>query len=141
MKQVILSGRAGKAGELRRTQGGDPVLGFSIAVDDGYGENKSTMWFDCSVWGKRATALEPHIGKGTALTVIGDLGRREHEGKTYLTVNIRELTLQGGKQDGDRQSAPARQERQANYDRDDPRTGGSYARDLDDDLPFAPEWR
>lgn len=134
MKQVILSGRTGKAGELRRTQGGDPVLGFSIAVDDGYGENRSTMWFDCSVWGKRAAALEPHIGKGTALTVIGDLGRREHEGKTYLTVNVRELTLQGGK-DGDREQRPARQERQQSYGE---QSGGSYSRDLDDtdDLPF-----
>lgn len=134
MKQVILSGRTGKAGELRRTQSGDPVLSFSIAVDDGYGENKSTMWFDCSVWGKRATALEPHIGKGTALTVVGDLGRREHDGKTYFTVNVRELTLQGGKPE----SQPARQERQQSmYDRDNERTqGGGYARDLDDDLPF-----
>lgn len=138
MKQITIAGRTGKAGELRRTQNGDPVLGFSVAVDDGYGENKSTMWFDCSIWGKRATALEPHIGKGASVTVVGDLGRREYEGRTYLTVNVREITLQGGKSE----DRPARQERQQGlYDRDDPRTGGSYARDLDDEIPFAPEWR
>lgn len=136
MKQVILSGRTGKPGELRRTQNGDPVLSFSIAVDDGYGENKSTMWFDCSVWGKRATALEPHISKGTALTVIGDLGRREHEGKTYLTVNVRELTLQGGKTEGQQDRREGRQERQQSYGE---ASGGSYGGrhdDMSDDIPF-----
>ena len=136
MKQITLAGRTGKAGELRRTQNGDPVLSFSMAVDDGYGENKSTMWFDCTVWGKRATALEPHIGKGQQLTVIGDLGRREHEGKTYLTVRVSELALQGGSE-----AKPQRQSNNVSQDRDDPRTGGGYARELDDEIPFAPEWR
>ena len=137
MKQITIAGRTGKAGELRRTQSGDPVLSFSVAVDDGYGENKSTIWFDCSVWGKRATALEPHIGKGTSLTVVGDLGRREYDGKTYLTVNVRELTLQGG---GEKQDKPTRHNRQQTYDE---ASGGSYGGglELDDEIPFAPEWR
>lgn len=120
MKQITIAGRTGKAGELRRTQGGDPVLSFSVAVDDGYGEKKSTMWFDCSVWGKRASALEPHIGKGTALTLTGDLGRREHDGKTYLTVRVNELTLQGGGEKRERQ----------------PDDGAPQAREMDDEVPF-----
>lgn len=38
------------------------------------------------------------------------------------------------------QAKPARQ--QGMYDRDDPRTqGGSFADELNDDLPFAMEWR
>lgn len=109
MKQITIAGRAGKPGELRRTQNGDPVLSFSVAVDDGYGDKKSTMWFDCSVWGKRAQSLEPHINKGTALTLTGDLGRREHEGKTYLTVRVNELTLQGGGEKPERQQPYAEQ--------------------------------
>jgi single-strand DNA-binding protein len=103
MKSICIAGRTGKAGELRHINGGDTVLSFSVAVDDGYGDKKSTMWFDCSVWGKRAAALAPHIGKGAALTVIGDLGKREHEGKTYLTVRVNELTLQGGGEKRERQ--------------------------------------
>ncbi len=38
MKQITIAGRLGKDAELRRTQGGDPVLSFPVAVDDGYGE-------------------------------------------------------------------------------------------------------
>lgn len=130
MKQITIAGRTGKPGTLRNTDKGDAVLSFSLAVDDGYGENKTTMWFDCSLWGKRAASLEPHINKGTAMTVVGDLGRREHEGKTYLTVRVSELTLQGG------EKPTAKQDRSTSYDRDDSRTTGSTSRDLDDEIPF-----
>jgi single-strand DNA-binding protein len=130
MKQITIAGRTGKAGELRHTQGGDSVLSFSVAVDDGYGDKKSTMWFDCSVWGKRAAALAPHIGKGTALGLTGDLGRREHEGKTYLTIRVNELTLQGG---GEKKPEATTQQQSSG--------GARVGRELDDEIPFAPEWR
>ena len=40
-------------------------------------------------------------GLGTAsVTVAGDLSTRDHDGKTYLTVRVAEITLQGGKSDG-----------------------------------------
>lgn len=137
MKQICIAGRTGKAAELRRLQDGTPVLSFSVAVDDGWGERKRTLWFDCSLFGKRGEPLEQYMPKGTAVAVSGDLSTREYEGKTYLTVRVNEVTLQGGKQDGERrESRPARQE-QGMYDRDDPRTGGgSYADELNDDLPF-----
>jgi len=137
MKQIVIAGRLGKAAELRRTQSGDPVLSFSVAVDDGYGQNKRTLWFRCSLWGKRSEALADHLTKGSAVAVSGDLSTEEYQDKTNLTVRVNEVTLQGGKQEGERrESRPARQE-QSTYDRDDPRTGGgSYANDLDDEVPF-----
>lgn len=137
MKNITIAGRLGKAAELRRLQDGTPVLSFTVAVDDGWGERKRTLWFDCSLFGKRGEPLEQYMPKGTAVAVSGDLSTREYEGKTYLTVRVNEVTLQGGKQDGERrESRPSRQE-QGMYDRDDPRTGGgSYADDLDDNLPF-----
>jgi single-strand DNA-binding protein len=123
MKQIAIAGRTGKAGELRHTSSGDAVLSFSVAVDDGYGDKKSTMWFDCSVWGKRAAALAPHIGKGAALAVSGDLGQRTHEGKTYLTIRVNEMTLQGG---GEKKEAvPAAKQ-----------SAVPASRELDDEVPF-----
>ena len=124
MKIINIAGRLGKDPELRRTGEGDPVLSFSVAVDDGYGERKSTMWFDCSVWGKRAGALEPHLSKGSAVAISGDLGKREHDGKTYLTIRVGELTMMGGGEK--REAAPK-------SNRDDERT---QPRELDDDIPF-----
>lgn len=130
MKNITIAGRIGKDSVLRDA-GGNDVLGFSVAVDDGYGENKRTIWFDCSVWGKRAVSLAPHLKKGTAVAVSGDLSTREHDGKSYLTVRVAELTMQGGGQE-----KPARRE-QGGYDRDDRRTSaGSFSNDLSDDIPF-----
>lgn len=142
MKNIAVAGRLGKDSVKRATQNGDSVLGFSVAVDDGYGENKRTLWFDCSIWGKRADALAPYLVKGTAVAVSGDLSTREHEGKTYLTIRVSEVTMQGG---GDKQDKPAqREERGTSYDRDDSRTqrgGGRVVQDLDDEIPFIHEWR
>lgn len=132
MKNISIAGRTGKDAELRRTQSGDAVLGFSVAVDDGWGERKTTMWFDCSVWGKRAESLEPHLKKGTAVALSGELGRREHEGKTYLTVRVNDLTMQGG---GEKKEAKQQSYGEASGG------GNRFAADLDDSIPFAPEWR
>jgi single-strand DNA-binding protein len=129
MKTLTIAGRVGKDAVLRHTNGGDTVLGFSVAVDDGYGEQKSTLWFDCSVWGKRAAALAPHITKGTALAASGELSTRQHEDKTYLTLRVAELTLQGG---GEKKEAS---KTKAAENRDDPRTQRND-RELDDEIPF-----
>jgi single-strand DNA-binding protein len=97
MKNIVLAGRLTKDAELRRTQGGDPVLGFSVAVDDRSGKEKRTLFFSCSMWGTRGSALEPHLKKATSVTVSGDFSTREHDGKTYLEVRVNDVTLQGGK--------------------------------------------
>ena len=111
MKAICIAGRLGKDAALRRTQDGTAVLGFSVAVDDGYGQNKSTMWFDCSVWGKRAEALAQYLTKGTAVAVSGEFGTREHEGRTYLTVRVDNVAMQGGGQQRDAGATePASQE-------------------------------
>ena len=135
MKQIVIAGRLGKDAELRRTQNGDPVLGFNVAVDDGYGQNKRTLWFRCSVWGKRAEALSDHLKKGSAVTVSGDLSTDEYEGKTNITVRVNEVTLQGGKPEGSQGRPP---QRQSYSDQ-----SGSGARNdpLDDQIPFAPSWK
>lgn len=122
MKQAIITGNITKDAVQRKTQGGDTVTSFAVAVNDR--RTKEAMFFDCSLWGVRGEKVAQYLTKGTTVSVIGDLGRREHEGKTYITVNVSELTLAGG---GERR-APAQSE-QDSY-------GNSFSRELDDDLPF-----
>ena len=141
MKAITLAGNIGKSAETRRTPNGDAVTSWSLAVEERKGSEKRTIWFDCSLWGKRGEKVAEYITKGSQLGVSGELGTREHEGKTYLTVRVSEVTLQGGT---DRAEKPRQQDRGTSYDRDDERTqGGSYGRsnDLDDEIPFAPEFR
>lgn len=135
MKSITLGGTVGKDAVMRRTQGGEPVLGFSVAVDDGYGENKSTMWFDIALWGKRGDALGTFLTKGTKVCVTGEFGQRHHEGKTYFTCRASDITLMGG---GDKQTAKPVTESRDSY-------GNQPANFRDelggDDIPFAPEFR
>jgi single-strand DNA-binding protein len=124
MKQITIAGKLGKDAELRSTQNGDKLASFSVAVDDGYGQNKRTLWFDCTVFGKRGETLAPMLSRGTPVTVSGDFSTREHNDKTYLTVRVNELTLQGGR----------KQESRGGYDQS-PKQNQSRS-DIDDDLPF-----
>lgn len=139
MKTVTIAGNVGKDAELRRTQQGDPVLNFSVAVEDRSGREKVTFWFDVSVWGKRGESLEPHIRKGSRVAVSGDLTRREHNGSTFLGVKAAEVTLLGGgTTDAARDDGGMSSKAQA-ADRAQRPTGGAPAGGMDDpDIPFAP---
>ncbi len=135
MQILTLAGTIGRNAELRRTGSGDPVLSFSLAIDNGKdrdGNKRDATWFDCSLWGKRAEALETYILKGGKLTVTGRPSAREHNGKVYLGCNVQELTFMGkSNRDG----------QQDNQDQQSYGSGGRPSGDFDDEIPFAAEWR
>ncbi len=95
MKSITIFGNVVKQPESRTTQKGDKVTSFSLAVNDGFGDNKRTLWFDCSVWGKRGEAIANNVNKGDKLCVTGDLSTREYNDKTYLTVNVNDFSFAG----------------------------------------------
>jgi len=128
MKNIVIAGNVTRDAVLRDA-GSDKVLGFSVAVNDGFGQNRKSIFFDCDIWGKRAVTLQPMLAKGQKVTVCGDLSTREHNGKTYLTIRVNDVTLQGSRQNaGD--DASERQEQRQEYGQQ------AAADDLDDDLPF-----
>lgn len=130
MKNITLAGGITRDAKLNSTQSGS-VLNFSVAVDHRDGREKTTMYFDCALWGKRGEALEQYLTKGTRVAVAGDLSTREHDGKTYLRVNASEVTLLGGGQQ--------QRDNGAAYEAQKP-LGGAQAggRDMPDDrdIPF-----
>lgn len=130
MKNITIAGRLTKDAE-NRTTGTDNVTGFSVAVDDRKGSEKGALFFDCNLWGKRGEALSPHLTRGSSVTVCGDLSTREHNGKTYLTIRVSDVTLQGGK-------PGARVDDFRGAGSGDLARGGtrSAAYDLNDDVPF-----
>lgn len=124
MKVITIAGNIGKDAVTRRTQDGTAVTGFSVAVEDRSGREKSTFWFDVALWGTRGEKLAQYLTKGTKVVVTGDLTRRDHEGKTYLGVKADNVTLMGG---GDRREEQPRGGEPADFD--------------DQDIPFMMEWR
>ena len=140
MQKLIIAGNVGKDAELRKTGNGDPVLGFSLACDNGKdknGQKRESTWYDCSIWGKRAEALESHITKGAKLTLIGRPTTREHAGKAYLGISVDDLTFMGGGSD----SGQSRQQDGGGYDQGAPSGYGAGGSAMDDDLPFMREDR
>ena len=96
MKVITIAGTIGRDAEVR-SAGDRRVTGWSVAVDDGWGDKKTTLWFDCNLWGPRGEKLAGYLTKGGKVTVAGSLSTREHNGKTYLAVDVSDVTLQGGK--------------------------------------------
>ena len=106
MQLLTIAGNVGNVKEIREA-GGEKVLNFSIAVDQGKdksGEKREPLWVDCSLWGKRAESLAPYIAKGSKLAVSGRPTVRAHEGKAYLGCTVSELTFMSSKADGERSS-------------------------------------
>lgn len=130
MKNITIAGGIGKDAVTRSTPAGEKVTGFSVAVSEGFGDKKRTLWFDVSLWGARGEKLAEYLTKGSKVSVSGDLSTREHEGKTYLTIRADQVTLMGG--------GEQREERQ---ERKPDGYGAGGRPDLEDSIPFAPEWR
>jgi len=95
MRNITIAGNVGQDSTIRQTQTGKSVLGFSVAVKAGWGENEHTIWFNCSMWGVRGERLSSYIKKGTSVCVSGSFDTREYEGKTYMEIEVSEVTLQG----------------------------------------------
>lgn len=129
MKNITLAGGITRDAKLNSNQSGS-VLNFSVAVDHRDGREKTTMYFDCALWGKRGEALEQYLTKGTRVAVSGDLSTREHEGKTYLTVRADQITLMGGGQQND---GGGQQRQQSSGAQPQSR---SAQPDFDDEIPF-----
>lgn len=138
MQLLTIAGNVGNVKDIREA-GGEKVLNFSIAVDQGKdrnGEKREPLWVDCALWGKRAESLAPYIAKGSKLAVSGRPTVRAHEGRAYLGCTVSELTFMSSKQDGDRSSGGSQD--------DDYSSGFSTGKvsvprgtyDLNDDIPF-----
>ena len=100
MNVSTFAGRAGKAAELRKTQGGDSVANFSLAVDR-FKKDDGPLWVKVTLWGKQADGLTKYITKGKQLVVTGSVDLSSYETKdgetrTDLVLRANNVTLMGG---------------------------------------------
>lgn len=104
INSVVLMGRLTRDPELRETASGTHVCGFSVAVDNGYGENKKTDFINCVAWKGTADFVSRYFTKGQMIALTGRISTRtwDDNGTTrYETeVTVREVDFCGGKADG-----------------------------------------
>lgn len=133
MNNITIAGQLGKDAEVRYLPNGDAVSSFSVA--DSQGKDKPTIWWRCSLFGKRAESLAPYLMKGQSVTVSGTVTEREYTDKDgtqkkAMEVRVQDVALQGGKREG---AAPARAPAPAPAQSRAPAGGFD---DMDDDIPF-----
>ena len=91
MNKIFEIGRLTRDPEIRYTQSGKAVCTFSIAVDDGYGENKKAYFFPVVVWGKTAETCGKSLTKGRKVAVTGKLTTRQYENNEGKKLTVFEI--------------------------------------------------
>jgi single-strand DNA-binding protein len=108
MNQCNLIGRLGKDVDVR-TVSEKKVGNFSLAIDMGYGDKKTTVWFNCALWDK--DKIYEFLKKGTQVFVSGEVSVRtwESNGKHGASLELRvfQIQLLGGKQEGQESTTAA----------------------------------
>ena len=103
MNNITLIGRLTKDSDLRFTND-NKVLDISLAVDDGWGDNKKTLWVKCSMWGDRGEKLQQYLVKGQQVYIEGKLNHQDGNpriwgdpAKASFEVFVMDLILLGSK--------------------------------------------
>ena len=106
MNKVILCGNLTKDMDVKIYKGktkksDDTIVGrFTIAVNEGYGDNKKTTFIPVTIFNKTVENLEEYLIKGTKVNVVGKLDIKNEETeegyKTYVSVISNEIQLLKG---------------------------------------------
>jgi single-strand DNA-binding protein len=125
MNSCTFTGRLGRDAETRKVND-TTVTSFSLASDVGYGDKKTTIWLDCSIWGNRGVTLEPALVKGAEITVIGELSEREYTNKDEELKKALSLRVSNNSYPSVRSSEQA----------GTPAPAAAKKAVIDDDIPF-----
>lgn len=131
MNSCNFIGRIGRDAESKPV-GKHEVANWPIAVDVGYGDNKSTLWIDCALWGERAPKLAGMLRKGDNVGVSGSISLRDYQAKdgstkTTIVMRVADVKLLGTKP---QQEEPAPKRKAA------AQPAPAEAEFQDDDIPF-----
>lgn len=99
MIHATVIGNLGNDAELKVVgQNQNSVCNFSIATK-GRKKDGPTTWVRAAMWGMRAEKVAPYLKKGGRVAAVGTITTREHDGKTYVELDVSELELLGEKKD------------------------------------------
>ena len=127
MLNLTIAGNTGKDAEYKTTDKSE-FCSFSVAVNVGYGDSKTTQWIDVTRWGKGAQGLAGILRKGSRVAVTGEMSLREHGSKTYVQLRADNVTILSTPDAGQGSAAPTPSPT--------PTPGGGGYDDLDDQIPF-----
>lgn len=118
INRVCISGNLTRDPELRSTAGGTSVMGFGVAVNERRKNSQTGEWedypnfVDCTLFGKRAEALEQYLSKGAKVAIEGRLRysswEKDGQKRSKLGVIVEEIELMS-RRDGEQHQSYAQQ--------------------------------
>ena len=104
INKVFLVGRLTRDAELKYTNTGTAVSKFSLAVNrskrSGDQWSEEANFFDLTLWGKQAEAVNQYLTKGKQVAIEGELrqNRWEQDGqkRSKVEIHVNHLQLLGG---------------------------------------------
>lgn len=133
VNRVVLVGRLVRDPELRRTQTGQSVTSFTVAVDN-RGKEKSASFLAVVCWGATADFVAQYLKKGNLVGVDGRLQQRNYENQAGQKVNVVEIVAESVQALESKQNDNTAQ--QTGYQPDTRPAETSGVDISDDDLPF-----
>lgn len=102
--RVILIGRLTRDPEKSYTTTGTAVTKFGFATNNGFGENKKTVFVEITTWGKQAEFVTTYFTKGKEILIEGRLDfdsweSKEGEKRSKLYVTAERVSFSGSKGD------------------------------------------
>ena len=125
INRVNISGNLTRDPQLRVTASGTSVLDFGVAVNERR-KNQSGEWedranfVDCTMFGKRAEAVEKFLSKGQKVAIEGKLRysswEKDGQKRSKLSVIVDEIEFMSRRDGQQATQQPARQEQPAQDD-------------------------
>lgn len=135
---IVITGRLARDPETRTSASGTTTTKLTLPVDSGWGEKKTTTWWTCFLFGKRAEAAARYLSKGGWVSVTGtpelNTWDKKDGTKGYnAQVTVNDWSFVGPKQQGGEPTYPSDRDvnRRPRYDQGNATQGMS-----EDDLPF-----
>lgn len=150
LNQCTITGRLGADPEIRRTQSGKPIANMRVACSetwrDDKGERKEkTEWFTVAIFSEGlCKVVETYLRKGSRVLLQGKMQTRKWQDQSGNDRYSTELVLQGFAakmvmlDSASSEQRPRQPDDGDSYGNQQP---ANFSRDLDDDIPFAPEFR
>ena len=106
LNTTIATGRLTRDPETKNTTAGKPFAVFSVAVDNGYGDNKETLFYDCSAFGKTGEFVVKNLTKGELVSFEGRPSLRAYLKKdgtpgASINISINQVHFSGAKKSED----------------------------------------
>lgn len=92
MNLIQLMGNLGADPESRFTPSGQKVTTLRVATTVRKGGKEETVWYRVTIWGDRFDKMLSYLKKGSAVIVMGELGKPEiwtdKEGKPQVSLEV-----------------------------------------------------